>query len=322
MTEPLDRRAMLRLAGGAVCAAAIGPLARHASVQADEVAATRTMPFGFSLYGLRGMPLVEAIELCRGIGYDAVELAALPDFPAEPRRFSAEDRVRVRKALDANHVSLPSLMDNLPVQAEDAAHRQQLDRLKAVIDLGHDLLPDRPPLVETVLGGKPGGWDSVKTLFVERLGDWARLGAETRTVIAIKPHRMNALNTPVDALWLLDQVNNPWLRLVYDYSHFEFRDFPLADTVRQLAPRSAMAHVKDTVLDGDKARFVLPGDGSTDYAALLAALAAAGFGGCVMVEPSAQVFNKPGYDGPAAARHCYERLAPRFTAAGVRRPGA
>src|SRR5690606_2043462 len=110
---------------------------------------------------------------------------------------------------------------NLREPSDDAAHRTNLERLKRAGELGHLLSPERPPVVETILGGKPQEWDALKRPMADRLAGWARMAEQHRIVIAIKPHVGNALHLPEDALWLLEQVKSPWLKLAYDYSHYQ-----------------------------------------------------------------------------------------------------
>src|SRR3954471_22494703 len=49
-------------------------------------------PFGFSLYGMKAVPLLAAIDHIARIGYQQLELSLIAGFPAEPAKFSAADR--------------------------------------------------------------------------------------------------------------------------------------------------------------------------------------------------------------------------------------
>jgi sugar phosphate isomerase/epimerase len=70
-------------------------------------------------------------------------------------------------------------------------------------------------------------------MFVDRLGQWAELAEETGSVISIKPHRGGAMSRPSQAVWIFKQLGNPrWLRMVYDFSHYIFRDMQLEETIR------------------------------------------------------------------------------------------
>lgn len=272
--------------------------------------------FGFSLYGMRTLPLDTALETCAKIGYKAVELPVMPDWPADPARLNKEARTRLRERLQSLHLELPALMENTPLTADAKTHRLQMDRLTRAAELGH-ALADTPPVIETILGGRAGEWDKLRRSFADRLAEWARLAETARTVIVIKPHRMNAMNTPEHVLWLLDQVKSPWIKVGYDYSHFQHRDLSIADTVKQFAPHTRFVHVKDVRVENGRVQFLLPGDGDIDYTALLRELRASGYRGSVCVEVSGQIHNAKGYDPTATARRCYENLAPAFRRAGL-----
>ena len=318
MRGPIDRRKFLA-ASAAAAATVIGPGTRACGLPEAAENKEQRLSLGFSLYGMKSLSLDEALAACVKIGYDAVELAVMPDWPAAPGALSVQSRRKLRERLAELGLSLPALMENLNLGADDATERQQRDRLKAAGELAHDLSPETPPLVETVVGGKAGEWPQVKERFADRLAGWVRIAAETKTVLAIKPHRFGALNSPSDAVALVRQIDSPWLKLAYDYSHFQFREMPLDETLKEMIPHTRFIHVKDTMLENGKARFALPGEGGFDYVPLLRQAAALGYRGCVCIEVSGMVSNQPGYDPLAAAQRSYDYLAAAFARAGVRR---
>jgi inosose dehydratase len=273
--------------------------------------APKKIPLGFSLYGMKTLALADALKTCRAIGYDGVEFALMPGYLAQPKVLSADARKELRTRLTDLGLAVHGLMENLSEPAADAVHKTNLDRLKAAAELGHALSPDAPPPVETILGGKPPDWEKVKDKLVERLGAWAEVGKGAKTVIAVKPHVSNALHTPDSAAWIVKQVNSPWVRLCFDNSHFELRGIKLADAAH-LLPLAVFVHVKDTRGSADKFEFLLPGEGKTDYPAYAKLLAESKYAGPVVVEVSAMVSNKPGYDPNAAAKASYTALAGAF----------
>lgn len=146
----------------------------------------------------------------------------------------------------------------------------------------------------------------------ERLRAWGEVAAAHKTIIAVKPHVGGALHTPEGALWLLRAVNHPWIKLTYDFSHYELRGYELAATLKDLAPHAAFIHVKDSEGTAEKFKFLLPGEGRIDYANYAARLKETPYRGPVVVEVSGLIFNQKGYDPVAAARKSYAALAPHF----------
>ena len=120
--------------------------------------------------------------------------------------------------------------------------------------MGQALSPQAPPVIETVLGGKPAQWEQIKGRLAERLRAWAEVAAEAKTVIAIKPHVSNALHTPEGARWLLKQVNSRWLKLAFDYSHFALRRLPLAESIKELIPEIQLYPPAQPVPVGNQTR--------------------------------------------------------------------
>lgn len=277
------------------------------------------MTLGIGNYGMQALKVEEAISLIAETGFDSLELSVMPDWDSAPSKFPEARRRTVRKQLDDTGLRLTSLMEDLHPSSDDAVHRQGIERLKLAIELGHALSPERPPLIQTVLGG--GKWLEKRDLFVKRLADWKELAETTKTVISVKPHRSGAMSLPEDALWLLKELgNSDWLGMVYDYSHYADRQLPLEESIAAAAPATALIAVKDIQHNGKEYEFVLPGEaGTVNYTRLLKRFIAAGYTGDVCCEVSSQVFRKPGYDPVEAARKCYRNMAKAFTQAGMPR---
>jgi sugar phosphate isomerase/epimerase len=293
-------------------------LVTRALWSADD--APRTIGLGFSLYGMKSLAIPAALKALAEIGYDCVELPVMPDWPADSARLSAAARRELRSQLAERGLRLTSLMENLPALGDEAQHRANLDRLQRAAELARDLAPDnRVPLVETILGGRPGEFDAVKDRLAERLRDWAKVVAEAQVALAIKAHVGNATQQPQQLLWLLDRVASPWLQAAYDYSHFQLQNLDLKETMSALLPRTVFIHVKDTEHSQGKRGFLLPGEGTIDYVGLFKLLGESTYRGDVIVEVSSQVFNRAGYDPLAAASKCYNHLADAFAKAGLKR---
>jgi inosose dehydratase len=265
------------------------------------------------------MTLDNAIARVAEIGYDGIEIATQPGFEGEPAKLPAERAADVRHRLEAAGLSLTALMEQLTPSADEEQHLADLGRLRRVLALARRLSPRRLPLVQTVLGG--GTWDEKKELFRDRLTDWVDAARLTGVLLAIKPHRGGALSRPDEAIWLFRELGDtPWLRMVFDYSHYAYRDMPLEDTIRTALPYTAHVVVKDAVREGNRVVFALPGaSGTMDYAQLLRLFYDGGYRGDVCCEVSSQLSNKPGYDALLAAKACYEAMSRAFDKAKVPR---
>ncbi len=78
------------------------------------------------------------------------------------------------------------------------------------------------------------------------------------------------MSTPEQAAWLIDQLGTPAsLKIVYDFSHYAFRDLTVESTIAQANGLVAYVAMKDAMQTGDKVSFALPGEShSIDHAAI------------------------------------------------------
>lgn len=300
--DSASRRTFLKTLG----AAAVGSMSPGLSIGADKPPSN--IPIGFSLYGMKSLPVAESLKVCSEIGYERVEFAVMSDWPCAPEKLSADQRKDLRQQLVDHQLQLAGLMENLPLAVDGEKHRDNLDRFKRAFELSRDLSPKQVPLVETILGGSPDKWEMLKGKFVERLRDWSAVAAEHDAVIAIKAHIAGALHMPQDAVELVQTINSRSLQLTFDQSHFQLRDIPLADAWKAMAERTRFVHVKDGRGKPGAFQFLLPGDGTIDFVELFRLLRSSRYFGPVVVEVSTQLSSKPDYDPIAAAKKCWPVL--------------
>jgi sugar phosphate isomerase/epimerase len=265
-------------------------------------------------YGMQSMSVDRALATIREIGYDGAELCCMPDWPSDPKKLDAAARRRIREF----GLPIPSLIEAFNLLAPEAALAATPDRIRAAASLAHDLAPNNPPLLQTVLGGRPGDFENVRQTMASRLGEWARVAQENHIRLAVKAHAGSACDTPDKLLWLVDRVSNPALAIIYDYGHFEFAGLGIEQTMNAMLPRTAFITVKDSKRVDGKPQFLLPGDGSIDYTRYFTKVKQLGWKGWVLVEVTRQLQTLPGFDPVEAARHSYANLAPVLKNLGLR----
>jgi len=279
-----------------------------------EAARRSAVRLSFSTYATPTWEVDRALAMMREVGYDGAELCLMPGWPSEASKLDAAARRRIRE----QPLPVPTLIEAFNTLVADAEHARLLDRIRAAAALAHDVAPKQPPLLQTVLGGKPGEWEQVKERMASRLADWARVAKENRLRLAVKSHIGSASDTPEKLIWLLDQVRNPALSAIYDYGHFQLLDIDLETSLRMLLPRTSFVTVKDGRMGNGKAQFLLPGDGTIDYRKYASLLRTQKYRGWMLVEVSRQLQTQPGYDAAVAARRSYQALAPLLREAGLR----
>lgn len=274
-------------------------------------------------YGMPSMPLDEAIRLIASTGYNALEITALPGTSGNPAVLkSPDERARIRDLIGESGLRLSGIMAGIEPQRDEAKHQQQLAELYYLIQLGHDLSPEKAPVVQTVLGGK--NWDESRDFFRDRIANWVQVAADQRGQISIKPHRSHAMSVPSEANWLIGQLGSPArLGMTYDYSHYAFREPELSieETVAASLPHTNYVAVKDAVMTDGAVRFALAGEGDEwDHADIISALHDRGYRGDFCCEVSSQIWrNAPGYDPVKAAKICFDNMVAAFERAGVAR---
>ena len=267
-----------------------------------------SLTLGFSLYGMKTLKTEEAPRQLSKIGYDSVELCLNEGWDAAPKNVAAKRRKELRILLGDLGLKLTALMINIKLNGEQ---KVSIATIREAGQMGHDLSPDNPPVIESVGGG--GKWAEVKNEFRDNLSHWAEAGKASKTVVCLKPHRFGAVNRPENAVWLADQIKSPWLKLAYDYSHFIHRDIDFEGSLKTMIPHTRFIHVKDTIIKDGKPRFVIPGEsGQIDYAKLVSLSAKLGYRGDINAEISGQVWSQKGYDPITTAKDSYNNLAPAF----------
>lgn len=288
------------------------------------MAAAKTEPeIGFAIgnYGMKTMATGDALRTLAEIGYDGVELCFIAGWPTDPAKLSATDRRELRKLLGDTGLALPAVLESLAYGSTPEKRAHNIERLKLAVDLGNELAPSNPPVVDTILGGKTADWEKLKGTLVDEVGEWAKVADASKTTVCFKAHADQAVDRPERAIWLLKQVNNPRIRTIYDYGHFYLEGFALDASLREMMPYIAFISVKDSArLPDGKHQYLLPGEGKTDYVEYFRLLKQLKYKGYVGVEVSALIHNKPGYEPVPTARLCYERLAPAMAKANVKRP--
>jgi len=280
----------------------------------------RTIGLAFGTYGMKTLTTEAALRTIARIGYDGVEPALMPGSPTDPAQLSAAGRKTLRRLIGDLGLAVPAMLESLPLQGTPQGRAANLERLKRAVALGNELVPSRPPMVDTILGGKTADWVRIKGRMVAELKDWAKVAEDGRTTVCFKPHAGDAVQSPDRALWLVREVGSPRIRIVYDYSHFYVAGLPLESSLKQLIAYAPFVVVKDSQGTPEKHAYLLPGDGATDYLAYFRLLKELKYGGFVAVEVSGMIHRQPDYQPVPTAELCYARLAPLMHRAGIRRP--
>ena len=279
------------------------------------------MKIGYSTWGMPSLPIDIALGHLAAIGFDGVELTVIPGFSTELDTLDSAERRRIRELFNQYRLGLPAIAAHQPLLAtEEHTHAEHWRRLTASADLCVDFAGQADvPALNTTLGSNPNEWNSQQDLILERVSSLVEYCSAREVVLAIEPHVGDGLNTPERSLWLLQEIDSPYLKLNFDISHFEIQGMPTAEMVRLLAPHSAHTHVKDQRGLVPDYEFLIPGEGPFDFVQYLQLMKTAGYDGYITAEVSMQVQGRPDYDPLGAADLTYRTLDNAFREAEIRR---
>ena len=169
--------------------------------------------FVFGTYGTKSLSPQKALATIAAAGYDGVELCLLPGYQTNAATFSPEAVRDYRQLLLRHQLSVPAVLDNMPLFGAKEKTQATVERLRRIAEIAHGLSPDVPLVLDTVLGGKPEDWNEQRYRVIDDLRSWARIAEQSAFTIAVKPHADQALNSPARALELLRAVDSKRIRL-------------------------------------------------------------------------------------------------------------
>lgn len=277
------------------------------------------MRIGYSTWGMREVPIEQALPAISRIGYHGVELSVAPGWITELYALDAAKRERIRELLAEHDLVLAGVIRNVSMVEEDPdRNAANMQSLRDAIDLAAELSQAGEVSVMTShLGGRSGDWETKRDVAVERLLRLADYAADRGVVIAVEIHCGSMLDSPERVHWLFERVDHPSVRLNFDISHMEVVGIGIDESVPQLAPYSVHTHVKDQRGLYPDFEFLTPGEGPFDFVRYLKAMQAAGYDGFITAEVSVHVQRRADYDPFFHAQLAYWTLYKAFQVAGI-----
>jgi inosose dehydratase len=277
------------------------------------------MRLSYCTWGMMHVGIEEAIPAIAKIGYRGIELAVTPRFPTDLHRLDAAMRARIRTLCREHDLVISAVAGHTSICEDDPdQNAANLQRLRDTIDLADELRQEgQPPIVCSLLGGHVDDWGRVKERVVERVGALGDYAARKGVILACEPHSGTAFDLPRKAVWLMEQLRHPAVRINFDISHFDILAIPIAECVPQMVPWSVHTHVKDQRGIYPYHEFLTPGSGPFDFIGYLRAMHAAGYTGWIGMEVSMMVQRQPGYDPFVDAALGYYALKHAFCLSSV-----
>ena len=277
------------------------------------------MRISYCTWGMMNVDIEQAIPALAKIGYRALELAVTPNWPTDLATLDAPRRKRIRQLLGDYKLGLSAIAGHTGMTESDPdKNAANMQRLRDTLDLAVELAgPGEQPIVCSLAGGGVDEWEAKKELVAERVCQLGEYAARRGAILAVEPHSGTSFDTPEKALWLMEQVNHPAVRLNFDISHFDVIGIGIDECVPQMVPWSVHTHVKDERGRYPNHVFLTPGAGPFDFVHYLTAMHKAGYTGYIGVEVSVMVQRKAGYDPFIDAALGYYALRHAFNESGA-----
>ncbi len=275
------------------------------------------MKIAYGTYATPMMKLKDALQMMADIGYTGVEIA-ISQRHIMPEAFDRSHRRDLRNIINDLGFDIPGLlMLGSALQTDSYLHRKRLDQVKRVVELARDLDIQRTPVVSTGSGGNSDDWEDKKSDLVKSLEDYAKVAEQEDAIVAVEPHFHSLVDKSERAIWLMETLDNPYIRLHFDIVHNFLMKEPITETVKKLVPYTVHTHITDAKMLDDGFEFVPLGQGELDCVEYIKAMNEARWNDFITVEVSAMVWSKEGYDPISVASLSYETLIKAFESAGV-----
>lgn len=279
------------------------------------------MKIGYCTWSMPTVPIDTIVRFVAETGYDSLEPTVSPGYSIELYSMDTAERRRVKQLIEDSGLEIPAISGHTSlVETDPETHERNFKRLRDTVDLCVEwTIGDEPPALDTTAGGNPDGWESVKSLVVERVGALVEYGASRGVVIAMAPHYRSCITRPEQMLELLAEVSSPYLKVNFDISHFLIYGYGITESVEMMAAVTEHAHIRDVRGQVPDFEFLIPGEGEIDYVLYLREMQRMGYTGHITAEISLMVQERPNYDALVAMKQTYAVMARAFDQAGVRR---
>jgi sugar phosphate isomerase/epimerase len=235
--------------------------------------------------------LEDTFEFVSKTGYDALEIApftiakSVLDIPTTQRNAIRELAARNQIAISGIHWVLVQT-EGLHLTSPDSAIRERTAAYFSALvdfcaDIGGKIIVVGSPKQRNLEPGvsREQGWEWATAIFRQPV-----MRAEQRGITIcfepLSPTETNFINTAVDAIQFVGQLNTPHFKIILDVKAMSSEGKPIPHIIRESWPHFAYFHANDKNLKG-------PGFGEIDFKPILQTLKEVGYGGYVSVE----VFN-------------------------------
>lgn len=246
------------------------------------------MQFAICNEMFQGWEIGDVFRYARDVGYDGVELAPFT-LSESVNDLSSSDRKRIRAEADTAGVAIVGLHwllvspKDLYITHPDKTVRMRtqdyfVDLIGCCADLGGDRMILGSPKQRSVMDGvtHDQAWGYALDL-LRAIAPAAEERNVTLCVEPLAPSETNFINTAAEAIWLVESVGSPRVRIIIDVKAMSSEKTPIPEVIRQSHEWVGHVHANDPNLRG-------PGSGDLDFIPIVQALRGIRYDGWVSVE--------------------------------------
>jgi sugar phosphate isomerase/epimerase len=255
---------------------------------------------GCSTLGWHFFDLDTALSEIKSLQFGLLDIAMIPSFCPhfDPVRATAAEKDALKRSVREAGFKVATLNTFSGFLGESEDRESALAFLRASLALAKEF-GAYGLCIQSGKPREPEGWQKAAEALAR---DLQLLGTEAESLgldIAIEVHREMLVSNSSEAMKLMKLVDHPRIGITLDPCHIVYAGEDPSVVARRLGPWVRHVHLRDAI---GKNTEVVPGDGSVDFAALVASLDSIGYSRPMMLE-----LEYPARPGPGAVRADAER---------------
>lgn len=242
------------------------------------------MKLSFSTLGCPRWDLQMIIRSASEMGYDSIELRGLledldisrcPEFTTE---LNKTKRLLAEYGVAVSGISVSARF----AVANPEEKREQFDEARRNMELAADLGAS----IVRIYGGRiPKGYthETIMPIIAQNLREIGDEAEDYDVTLALETHD-DWVDTMLCAR-LMKEVNHKRIRILWDLHHpYRMRGEKPEETYRNIGRYVVSVHIKDSIIENDKVKYVLLGEGDVPIKEMLRMLVEGGYRGYAIVE--------------------------------------
>jgi len=238
----------------------------------------------FSTLGCPNWDLHKIVRSAAEMGYDGVEFRGLlEDLDITRRPEFTTELGKTKKLLADYGISVSGISTSARfVVIDSGERREQFDEAKRNIVLAANL---SAPVVRIYGGRIPSGYnvETIMPIIVQNLREVGDEAEDYGITLALETHD-DWIDTSLCAR-LMKEVNHRRIRILWDLHHpYRFKGEKPEETYKNIAQYTVSIHVKDSIVEDGRIKYVLLGEGDVPIRKMLEILVKGGYRGYAIVE--------------------------------------